>query len=370
MPLEKASRWESFFATMITLPIIGHAVLVSLLVRTVGRDEWLAVLITTPLAAALVYAIWRVRKEDPQATFPALAKKLLGRPLGFVLTLVLALYLLFLSMSSIAFLVDFIQISFFPETPTFALVLFFALFCLYAIFKGTKVILQTAIVLGISSLFTGSTVTMMSSPMKDFGEWLPFLEFGLKPVGLGVWVVLSMWAELLFLLTLPFEDTNPPVYLKLWIISIAINAFMTITPTMGVISLFGLGFASMLTYPTEETTRIIHLFIVDRFDIYGLMLMTFGTYIRTTLYFRLGFDLLFPPKQKQVRSTFLRIVMALLFALLAGIAYLIAKQHVRVEQILLLYTLCGALILLPFLLLVILWIKNKLAARQIALKTS
>ncbi len=359
--MKNATYWETFFAMVMTLPIMGHEVMVPFLLQTAGRDAWLSVLVSLPIAILIIHAIWRVKKQVETTPLQKWMKRQFGPLISFPLVAVLGIYLFFLSCSSIAFFADFIHINFYPETPLISLITFFSLGCLYAILKGPNIILRTCIIIGIASLLTGSSVTFISTPMKDFSHLLPILEYGIKPVFWGVWLVLSIWTELLFLLIIPIKTENNVKFIRLWMINSGIQAFMMIMPVVGVIAMFGLGFAMSLTYPTEEILRNIHLFIIERFDIYGLILMTFGAYIRTVLYFQLGWELFFPIKEtRKAVLTWNHLWMLLTFSAFAVVAWYLAKDHARIEQTITLYTLFGVLSLFPMLLWLMTWIKKKM----------
>src|SRR5690625_4403338 len=77
----------------------------------------------------------------------------------------------------------------------------------------------------------------------------------------------------------------------LWSIGILLNALMMLSTFTGVITIFGLGQAENMLYPAQEIVRIINLGFLDRFDVYGMVLNAFGTYIRCCLYFRLAYEL-------------------------------------------------------------------------------
>ena len=51
-----------------------------------------------------------------------------------------------------------------------------------------------------------------------------------------------------------------------------------------------------MLYPATEGLRIISLGFIDRFDIYALLMMSFGCYIRTSLYARICVQLILNPR--------------------------------------------------------------------------
>lgn len=360
--MKHATAWETFFAMVMTLPIMGHEVMVPFLLQTAGRDAWLSVLVSLPIALLMIIAIWRIKLQVRSTPFRQWMKQQFGPMISHALVIVMGLYLFFLSCSSIAFLSDFIKINFYPDTPLIALIVFFSAGCFYGILKGSNIILSTTIILGFSTLITGLSITFIVTPLKDFRNLLPILEYGMSPVFWGAWLVVSMWTELLFLLIIPIKKEDNNKINQLWLVNISLQTLMMIAPIIGVITIFGLGFATSLTYPSEETLRGIHLFVVDRFDVYGLLLMTLGTYVRTMLYFRLGWELLFPTKiGQQMVWTWNHLWMLLTFSSFGVVAWYLAKDHARIEQTITLYTMCGILSLLPILIWLMSWGKRIIA---------
>lgn len=118
----------------------------------------------------------------------------------------------------------------------------------------------------------------------------------------------------------------------------------------GVITIFGLGQADNFTYPAQEIVRIINLGFIDRFDIYGMILMTFGSYIRCSLYFRLAYDM----SISQSSSKWMKWILLSIFAVLIffGTLY-VSKEHFRIEKAINIYTYMIVLFPIPFLLLFI-----------------
>ncbi|QQK75492.1 endospore germination permease [Salicibibacter cibarius] len=351
------NRWETLFLILTTVPIMGHVQILPLIYDVAGRDSWIAASLSFPVGIGLIIVIYRLRLKYPDLDFRGISQHLLGRFVGKTLLLVIAFYFLFLSAFSAAAVTDMVNISFFPETPVWALVIFFLLFCLYAASKGVKVIAYTALFIGVFALFTGHSISFIDVSEKEFNHILPLLEFGFAPVIWGTIALISVWAELIFLLFLPLQNIRRERFLRFWMIG-GLGIFFTMISTMtGTIMVFGMGQTDSFNYPALETVRILTLGFIDRFDIYGLILMTFGCYIRSALFFFLAYDQLVPHKEQHRwvrRGVFLGLGL-----LTGGLALYIANNHLRIEYFTMLYT--NALIFapIPFLLLAFSWIKRK-----------
>lgn len=285
------TKWETLFLLVMTLPIMGHVVILPLMLDVAGRDAWISILLSLPVAFMFAIAIYRLRLKYPKQNISDMLHNLLRKPFGTLIMMVFIIYFLFLTVFSFALLVDFVYIAFLPETPRLAILVWFLIFFVYAAIKGIKRIALTASILTIISMATGHTVTLLDTKMKDWSQLQPIFEFGWSPILWGSLLLVSIWIELLLLLCVPIQNIREKRMFLLWSIGILLNALMIFSTTIGSITIFGLGQADNSVYPALESVRIISLGFIDRFDIYGLLLMAVGTYIRCSLYFRIAYDI-------------------------------------------------------------------------------
>lgn len=350
------TKWQTLFLLVMTLPIMGHVVILPIMIDVAGRDIFISILISLPGAILFAFIIFRLRLNYPDATPKEMFTELLGRWGSILLRMLLILYFLFLTILSFAALVDFVYIGFFPETPIIALIIWFMIFFLYAVLKGYKQIALTAGILGVIGMLTGHTITLMDSQMKDWSEMFPLLEFGWSPAIWGALILTSIWVELLLLLCVPIKNIREKRFFLFWIVGILINGLTMFSTANGSITIFGLGQAENFTYPAQEIVRLINLGFIDRFDIYGMVLMTFGVYIRCSLFFLIAYDFSLPENA----SKWLRRIMFSLFVVLTFFGtYYLSKEHFRIEKSINFYAYMIVLFPIPFILLFISWIKKK-----------
>src|SRR5699024_77685 len=132
---------------IMTLPIMGHVIILPLMLDVAGKDSWIAVFISLPAAMAFSYAIYRLRIKYPKLHANELISKILGKWFGRLLIFLFIIYFLFLTILSFATLVDFVNIGFLTATPHVAIMIWFLIFFVYAALKGIKRIALTAGVL-------------------------------------------------------------------------------------------------------------------------------------------------------------------------------------------------------------------------------
>lgn len=350
------SKWQILFLMIMTLPIMGHVVILPLMLEVAGRDIFISIILSLPGAFLFIFVIFRLRHHYENRSVNDMFTYLLGKLGGKLLHLIFAIYFMFLTILSFASLVDFVYVGFFPETPIVALIVWFLIFFLYAVIKGFKYIALSSGILALIGIVTGHTITLMDAKYKDWGEMLPLLEFGWVPPILGAIVLTSIWIELLFLLCIPIKNVKERWFFIFLVVGLIINALTMFSTGNGVITIFGLNQAENFNYPAQEIVRIINLGFIDRFDIYGMILMTFGVYIRCALFFRIVYESI-------VTSNTSKWAKRLTFCLLTIITFIgtlfFAKEHYRVIQLITVYAFMIVLYPIPFVLLFIAMYKKK-----------
>ena len=343
------NKWGMFFLLLMTLPIMGHVVILPLMLDVAGRDGWISIFLALPLGILFAWSIYKLRQKYPAPDFLAAFRAQAGGWLVLPLRILMIVYLLFLSVYSLACITDMVHIAFLPGTPIWLLTAWFMLFCFYAVHKGVRSISLISTLLGIVGMITGHTVTAMATPRKELANLLPVLEFGITGPLIGTMVLCSIWIELLFLLVIPIENIREKRLFLLWVIGVLLNGLMMMSTLTGAVMIFGFGQADEFTFPALETVRIISLGFIDRFDIYGMMLMSFGCYIRISLYLRLAYHLMLHKKSEN--TAWGKALLWLLGICVAVAAYFLAEEHYNMIKTSVFYSWMVFLYPLPFVLL-------------------
>lgn len=355
------SKWQTLFLLIMTLPIMGHVVILPLMLDVAGRDIFISIIISLPVAFLFAYIIFRLRCNYNGVAVQLMFTDLLGKWGGRFIQCLFIAYFLFLTILSFASLVDFVYIGFFPETPIIVLIIWFLIFFLYASSKGYKGIALTAGILALIGVVTGHTITLMDSKFKDWSEMLPLLEFGWGPPLWGSLILTSIWIELFFLLCVPIKNINEKRFFLMWGVGILIIALTMFSTANGSITIFGLSQAENFTYPAQEIVRLINLGFIDRFDIYGMILMTFGVYIRCSLFFRIAYE--FCVSENSSKRT-KRIIYTILAIITFIGTYYLAIEHFRLEEAIKYYARLVILFPIPFILFFMFWIKRYKRVRR------
>lgn len=352
------TKWETFFLIILTLPIMGHVVLLPMAFNLAGRDSWLSALVAFIIGVVFVWILYRFRKKYPRESIRTSFILILGRYLAHFTFVVLTIYFIFLTSLSIISLVDMVNVVFLPATPIWALILSFLLLSMYGASKQVKGIALTAGILFFTVMFTGHSITFINFRERDFFDMLPLLEYGWKPVFIGAIFLSNVWMELLFLLVIPFQNIRERGLFTVWIVGLLANVIMMLSTMSGTIMTFGLGQAERFVYPALEIIRIIDIDFIDRLDVYALILMTFGSYIRGSLFFKLSHQqikCLMPSCKKWVSHT----CFILLGVVVGVLTYFMGETRLRFESSLIVYSYSIILFPLPIIWLIISIIRKK-----------
>jgi len=352
------TKWQTLYLILLTLPIMGHVVLLPLAIALAGRDSWISAIISLPVGLIFVLILHRLRLRYPNEPIPKALKKALGKSLAIITMLLLLIYFIFLASISIAVLVDMVSAIFLPATPLLALVVSFLLLSMYGATKSVKGIALTAGILLFTVLLTGHSIKFINFPERDLSDLFPILEFGWKPVYLGVVLLSNTWIELLLLLVIPIKSIHEKRTLTVWIVGLGANVIMMISTMTGAIMTFGLGQTESFVYPALEIVRIIDIDFIDRLDVYALILMTFGCFVRGSLFLKLGYSQV--KNLISYNKKWLHLTLFIILSMIIGIlAYYMGETRIRLEYFLIVYAYSFVLYPLPLILLFVAWIRKK-----------
>ena len=352
------NKWQILFLIVLTLPIMGHVVLLPLAIELAGRDSWISAIFSLPIGVLFLIAIYRLRFIYTKKTAYSSLKNILGNFLTTAITVLFFVYFLFLTSLSIATLIEMTNTAFLPETPIWVLVVSILLLSMYGSSKGIKGIAITAGLLFFTVMFTGHSITFINFPERDLHDLLPLLENGWKPVFFGTILLSNVWIELLFLLIIPIKNIQEKRLFSVLLLGLIANIIMMLSTMSGAIMTFGLGQAENFIYPALEIVKIVDLDFIDRLDVYALILMTFGCYIRGSLFLKICFG--------QIQNVISlgekwqnNVIFTLLSVLIGFLAYYLSITRANLEAALSVYVHSIILYPIPFLLLLVMWVRKK-----------
>ncbi len=291
-------RREGLFLLLTTMPITGHVLILPLLWDIAGRDAWISTLLAAPFGILIATLTWKLLHLQPDTTLRQLSKNLWGPVFGLGFNLIWLLYFSLMAIITLTGLLDMMQGGFYQETPLWFIGIAFTIFIIYCSAKGIKVIAWIAGGLVLVLVLSGHAISLLLSPMRDFRQLLPHLEFGWNPVFLGTILLCAVWSEMFTLAVMQIRKAETKGMLYLLLLGSFANTMTMLSVAAGTVTIFGWEQTDTLLYPVLSSVRMVTLGFMDRFDIYGIMLMTFGSFIRQAFFLHAMIEML--PFQKLI----------------------------------------------------------------------
>ncbi len=305
-------RRSAIFFLFMALPIVGHVIILSQLWDVAGRDAWISVLISTPVGLFIAYLTWKFMGIKPDATLPEINRILWGKIGGNIVNTIWLIYFFLMAMITVMSLFDMFHSGFYPETPMWFLALIFLLLVVYSLSRGIKVIAWVAGILTLTIIISGHTISVLLSPEREWRHLLPMLEHGWRPSILGAVLLCAIWTEFFAITVVTYQKVRSRGMLYVLLVGAFANTLMMLSVAAGTVSIFGFEHTNNMLYPVLSSVRMVTLGFVDRFDVYGLALMTFGCFIRCSLFIHATIECL-PKKLTKYRTVLIYTVATLLF---------------------------------------------------------
>ncbi|GAB7058115.1 MULTISPECIES: endospore germination permease [unclassified Paenibacillus] len=277
---------QSVFLLSMILPVMGHMVLLHTMFLLSGRDAWAAILCTIPIGLLFGFILFRLHKLYPSKTLVELSELGFGTILGKALSLAFLVYFMYMLVITLYALLDFIQVVFLPETPSWALGAAFYLVVLYAVHTRIESIARISEILLLIIIFTGVSIGIATIPEKDHQNLFPLFEQGLMPLMSGMLVTTALFGEFIILLMLKLKKDHAKSKSLFFTNSVFVLliTFMFLGTISSTLMIFGLEQVKNLEYAAQSVVRMVKFGFIERFDVYGIAVMVLGCVIRMSTF--------------------------------------------------------------------------------------
>lgn len=276
---------QVFFITTPLIVIIGHFFLIKIYLGLAGRDAWIGMIIGFFVGFIIFLAMAKLVQTFSGATIIQRSLQRFGPLIGRLMTLPLILYFFTLSVITLYGYSVFINSVFLQQHRLWIIMFYFAVAVFYFVHLGIEVIARVAEFILILNIISGISVSLALMDQKDYTKLLPILENGIEPILPVVLLILAVFGEMIVLLMLNIrrENKNSIGYRKVFIILFIVNLIIFPSTAAGPVAIFGVAQAQQFTYPVESMVRLINIGFIERFDIYGLAIMTVSAFLRLAL---------------------------------------------------------------------------------------
>ncbi|RNB89328.1 spore gernimation protein [Brevibacillus nitrificans] len=278
------SRLQWVSIQCMSLPIIGHVLLIHPIIKAGGKDGWISALVSIPVGLLFAGTINLLKSYSIDTTLIKAAYETAGKVLAIFLSGILIGYFLFLSVATLRGFEEFMKVSFMPDTPLWAFGASLMLLVWFSLHRNIEATARVAVILFLLILITGSIVGLNLHQEKEYTRILPILENGWDPVVNATVYFISMWSELILISMLQTKWLGARHDFSGHSFVVIFNALLAALMVFGIISVFGLPLSETLDWPVQNEVRMLKFGFIDRGDIYGLFTMSAGCYIRVTVF--------------------------------------------------------------------------------------
>ncbi|MEK3800592.1 GerAB/ArcD/ProY family transporter [Peribacillus sp. FSL H8-0477] len=361
MEKAKISAYQLFI--LIVLFELGSALLVPLAIAA-NQDAWLAILIGMVGGFCLYLVYHGLYSYYPDLPPTEYIQKILGSFLGKILSFIYILYFIYLSARVLRDFGEMLITSFYWETPLFILNTLMVLLVIYTIRKGIEVLARTSellfvliILLGISALFL-----IVVSGIIQISNLEPVLEEGIKPVIKTTFtqtLYFPFGEVVIFSMILPYLN-RPEKAKRIGLFAIGFSGLILASVMAINVSVLGVNNITRSPFPLLSTIQTIEVAgFLERLDVYFILLSVIGVFFKMCVFFYasvVGTASLFKVKDSARLAFPLGLAILILSITIASNF----SEHVKEGlHLITLYLHLPFQVIIPILLLLIAFIKNK-----------
>lgn len=361
--MEKAKISAYQLLVLIFLFEIGNTFLVPL-AHEAKQDAWLAVLIGLAGGCCLFWIYHSLYSYYPDIPLTEYMQRILGSFLGKVLAFFYIQYFMYIAARILRDLGEMLIIVFYPLTPLFVMNVLMVLVVVYTIRKGIEVIARTGELLFIFMMLIviSGIVLIMISGILDTSNLEPLLEEGLAPViktAFTQTLFFPFGEIIVFAMILPYLN-KASKSMKTGLLGLVLSGLAIALIIAVNISVLGVNLVSRSHFPLLSTIQTIdYAGFLQRLDIAFLISTVIGVFFKLSLFFYAslaGTANLFNIKN----SAQLAFPLGLLLLVLSmTVASNFSEQVYEGLQIVPLYVHLPFQVIIPGLLLIIAFFKNR-----------
>lgn len=249
-------------------------------------DSWLSAIISYTIGFIPVLMILFIANYKPDLKLHQKINSLFGNVLGFIINLIISLFLVVLGITLLYNINNFILSQLLYRTPFIVCASLFMILIVYNANKGINVISKTSLILITLNLILFAINIFALIQHVDISNFLPFLKEDTNKLLLTSFKVASIKSlPLITLLVIPKNKiTDPKKYNKTIIISYIIGALISLSLVIVTFGVLGINLVKAFEYPAYIVLRTITLFgFLERIENIVSLQWIIGTFVYLSL---------------------------------------------------------------------------------------
>lgn len=256
---DKVSNSQLWILIMLTVIGVGIFSIPRSVAETAGPDGWMTTILGGLIALLDYYIISRLARKFPGDTLVEIAKKVAGKYLGFLLTLIFWIYMVSIIAMTMRIFGEVVKMSLLTRTPVEVILISFIIVVFFLARGGIEPIVRFDEVAFPIIFFTIIFSFLFILPKSDFTNLLPAFRTPPRKIFLGAYQTTYAYGGFEFiLLIIPFIKNPERIFrsgLPAFILTILIYLLVVILS----IAKFGVESVKKLIWPTLIAIRSINI---------------------------------------------------------------------------------------------------------------
>lgn len=289
--LEKLTS-KHFLFFIVPIVMMSIQAYTSLFIRESRTDTWICTIAAALIFLIFIFYIFNICEKTNGYDFKDVILKALGKPLGNAYIFLFGLALILSIIESAIIESGSIHHTFFLETPTWYLILFFILPAIYCINKPLDTIIIVVLVFVPLIILTETTLEILVHKYKDFRYLFPVLQFGVtKQMILSTLKQIGSLSNFILLFPLLYKISDKTNIKKRSIITLSLVCLSLIFLMIGTISFFGTTRASNIYFTRFlKSQRIYYGGFIENGEAHALLQVVLGWFLKYIICFSVLLD--------------------------------------------------------------------------------
>jgi len=317
---KKISVLQALFILIMAVGFSNHVTIIPLLLQVGFRDSWISVICAYLLFNAWIVIPYFIAKKTGDLSLPDWLTQNLGKWAARLFIWPFAIYLLFIAAITLKETINWVNITYLPQTPKSVVAITFILLCLYIAGSGIRPIAITAGLLLPLVWILGYFVMTANFTYKDYSKMFPVFTQGLDPI-LHAMVYAGGGFIEVFILIFIRHHISKPLRLGSWLWLAFILLGLTLGPLLGAIATYGPVESANQRFPAFEQWRLVVIGkYIAHVDFLALYQWLSGAFIRITLALYIIWDWIKPNRKAAKGSLYVLFFIFLLTIVMAPIS--------------------------------------------------
>jgi len=249
------------------------------------RDAWFVVLIGGIIGLLNVLVFFFLNRLYPDKNLITICTHLFGKWIGWLIGLVIVLYLMDLASWSLREFTQFFIITLNPVIPQSYYIVTGAIMAGFAVYHGLETIARVSILFLPITIATFLTIYILLFNQYNAAYLLPVLENGILQPLKGTMVIASWFGDLMFVSMMLQHVRKTKKTASFLMAAVGITFFILIMSALTCTMVFGGKTTATFVYPNISLIQNVQLFRnIERFDAVLVVIWVMGSFVKITVY--------------------------------------------------------------------------------------